>query len=144
LRDAFGGRIAGLKDSSGDIEFARAAAAVAPDFRVFPSNEATLPEARAGRFAGCISATANLNADLCARFLRAGDDAALRDAVAIRQLFDGKPLVAGVKALLAHIHHDRQWTNVKPPLSPFSASDRAEAIARYNRLRKNGSNSAGA
>ena len=66
LRAAFGARIAGLKDSSGDMPFAREAAAIAPDFAVFPSTEAVLIEARGGAFAGCISATANLNADLCA------------------------------------------------------------------------------
>ncbi len=63
----FGSRIAGLKDSSGELGFARAAAAVAPGFAVFPSNEAALLEARNGPFAGCISATVNLNADLRAR-----------------------------------------------------------------------------
>ena len=142
LRQAFGGRIAGLKDSSGDMNFARAASALAPDFRIFPSSEATLGEARSGRFAGCISATANLNADLCARFFHSGDDDALRNAVAIRQLFDNKPLVPGIKALLAHIHGDPRWSNVKPPLSPFSASERAAAIAGYGRVRDNGLNNA--
>ena len=83
---------------------------------MFPSTEAVLLEARAGAFAGCISATANLNADLCARAWRNGDKAALDAAVAIRKLFDGKPLVSGVKALLAHIHGDPALARVKPPL----------------------------
>src|SRR6516164_11206198 len=65
--EKFGERIVGLKDSSGDMAYAREAASIAPRFRVFPSTEAALPEARSGLFAGCISATANLNADLCAR-----------------------------------------------------------------------------
>ena len=34
---------------------------------------------------------------------------ALDAAVTIRKLFDGKPLVSGVKALLAHIHGDAAW-----------------------------------
>src|SRR6202008_4141222 len=72
---SFGGRIVGLKDSSGEMAYARGAAAIAPGFRVFPSTEAALPEARSGPFAGCISATANLNADLCARAYRSGDAA---------------------------------------------------------------------
>ena len=125
LLDAFGDRIVGLKDSSGDMAYAREAAAIAPSFKVFPSTEAVLLEARAGVFAGCISATANLNADLCARAWRTGDPAALAAAVAIRQLFDGRPLVSGVKALLAHIHADPGLARVKPPLAPFPAGDRA-------------------
>src|ERR1700744_5244923 len=118
LLDPFGERFVALKDSSGDMDFARAAAAIAPRFAVFPSTEAALPQARSGGpFAGCISATANLNADLCARAYRSGDTAALTEAVTIRKLFDGKALVPGIKALLAHIHGDTQWSRVQPPLS---------------------------
>jgi 4-hydroxy-tetrahydrodipicolinate synthase len=135
LLDTFGARIVGLKDSSGDMAFARAAAAVGPGFKVFPSTEAALHEARSGAFAGCISATANLNPDLCARAYRAGDAAALAEAVAIRKLFDGKPLVSGVKSLLGHIHGDPQWARVEPPLSPFPAADRAAVIAGYEAVR---------
>jgi 4-hydroxy-tetrahydrodipicolinate synthase len=134
LRAEFPGRIAGLKDSSGDMAYARAAAAIAEDFAVFPSNEATLIEARGGAFAGCISATANCNADLCARAWTQGDADALAAAVAIRKLFDGKPLVAGVKTLLAHIHGDPQLARVKPPLMPLAAADRAAVIAGYDRV----------
>ena len=135
LLQTFPSRIVGLKDSSGDMAFARSAAAIAPDFAVFPSTEAALLEARSGAFAGCISATANLNADLCARAWRAGDQAALHAAVAIRKLFDGKPLVSGVKALLAHIHGDPALARVKPPLSTLSASDRAAVIAGHDAVR---------
>jgi 4-hydroxy-tetrahydrodipicolinate synthase len=135
LLQSFPTRIVGLKDSSGDMAFARAAAAVSSDFAVFPSTEAALLEARAGAFAGCISATANLNSDLCARAWREGDTAALDAAVAIRKLFDGKPLVSGVKALLAHIHGDPALGRVKPPLAAFSAADRAAVVAGYDAVR---------
>jgi 4-hydroxy-tetrahydrodipicolinate synthase len=135
LRDTFPGRIVGLKDSSGDMPFARSAAAIAKDFAVFPSTEACLIEARGGAFAGCISATANCNPDLCGRAWRGGDVAALEQAVAIRKLFDGKPLVSGVKALLAHIHGDPALARVKPPLAAFPAADRAAVIAGYDAVR---------
>jgi 4-hydroxy-tetrahydrodipicolinate synthase len=135
LRAAFGARIAGLKDSSGDMSFAREAAAVDRGFAVFPANEATLIEARQGAFAGCISATINLNADLCAQAWRDGDAAALDQAVAIRRLFDGKAVVPGVKALLAHLHGDPGWAAVKPPLAPFAAADRQAVTAGYDAAR---------
>jgi len=135
LLDTFGERIVGLKDSSGDMNYARAAAAIAPRFKVFPSTEAALPQARSGPFAGCISATANLNDDLCGRAYRSGDIAALDEAVAIRKLFDGKQLVPGVKALLAHIHDDPEWARVAPPLAAFSAADRAAVSAGYESVR---------
>jgi 4-hydroxy-tetrahydrodipicolinate synthase len=135
LLDTFPSRIVGLKDSSGDMAYARSAAAISSDFDVFPSTEAALIEARDGTFAGCISATANLNADLCQRAWKSGDAAALDAAVAIRKLFDGKPLVSGVKALLAHIHGDPMLARVKPPLAAFSAADRAAVTAGHDAVR---------
>ena len=135
LLDSFSSRIAGLKDSSGDMAYARSAAAISNSFAVFPSTEACLLEARRGDFAGCISATANLNADLCAQAWSQGDTTALDAAVTIRKLFDGKPLVPGVKALLAHIHGEPSLSRVRPPLAPFSAADRASVIAGYDAVR---------
>jgi 4-hydroxy-tetrahydrodipicolinate synthase len=135
LLDAFPSRIVGLKDSSGDMDYARSAAAISKEFAVFPSTEACLLEARQGQFAGCISATANCNADLCARAWREGDAKALEAAVTIRKLFDGKPLVSGVKDLLAHIHGDLALARVKPPLSAFSAADRAAVTAVHDAVR---------
>lgn len=136
LLDAFGGRIAGLKDSSGDLSYARAAAKLAPDFKVFPSNEATLMEGRAGTFAGCISATANLNADLCARAWEDGDLLALEAAVRIRKLLDGRQVVSGVKALVAHVHGDAGWARMQPPLVGLPEAERAAVIAGYEDVRR--------
>jgi 4-hydroxy-tetrahydrodipicolinate synthase len=135
LRQSFPGRIAGLKDSSGDMAFARSAAAVAADFAVFPSTEACLLDARRGDFAGCISATANLNSDLCARAFKDGDQTALDAAVAIRKLFEGRPLVPGVKTLLAHIHGDPALARVRPPLAAISAADRTAITGGHDAIR---------
>jgi 4-hydroxy-tetrahydrodipicolinate synthase len=135
LRKNFAGRIVGLKDSSGDMAYARSAAAIDPNFSVFPSTEAALLEARSGAFAGCISATANLNSDLCARAWRNGDAASLDAAVTIRKLFDGKALVSGIKALLAHIHGDPALARMKPPLAAFPAADRNVVVAGYDAVR---------
>jgi 4-hydroxy-tetrahydrodipicolinate synthase len=135
LLDAHSGRIVGLKDSSGDMPYAREAAGVQKGFKVFPSTEACLIEARTGIFAGCISATANLNADLCQQAWASGDTAAQDAAVTIRKLFDGKPLVPGIKSTLAHIHNDATWARVAPPLAPFTAADKAGANAGYDAAR---------
>jgi 4-hydroxy-tetrahydrodipicolinate synthase len=136
LLEVFGERIVGLKDSSGDLPYARAAAGLKTGFAVFPSTEATLLEARKGTFAGCISATANLNADLCSRAFHGGDEAALKTAVAIRQLFDGLPLVPGIKALLAHIHGDHRLGEPMPPLAPFPKNLTEQVTAKYDGLRR--------
>ena len=135
LLETFGARIAGLKDSSGDMPYAREAARISPALKVFPSTEAVLLEARSGAFAGCISATANLNSDLCQRAWQRGDAAAHDAAVTIRKLFDGRPLVPGVKALLAHIHGDAAMARVMPSLAAFSAADTAVVVAGYDQVR---------
>ena len=71
LIGAYGRRVLGVKDSSGDLAYERLLAERHKGFAVYPANEATLLEGReGGKFAGCISATTNLNADLCARALR--------------------------------------------------------------------------
>jgi 4-hydroxy-tetrahydrodipicolinate synthase len=144
LLDEFGARIVGLKDSSGDMAYAREAASIAATFKVFPSTEAVLMEARTGVFAGCISATANVNADLCARAWRHGDAGALEAAVSIRKLFDGKQLVPGVKGLIAHIHGEANWARVKPPLAVFATPERAAVAASYDALRARGAQPPGA
>jgi 4-hydroxy-tetrahydrodipicolinate synthase len=135
LRESFPARIVGLKDSSGDMAFARAAAAVAKDFAVFPSTEACLIDARKGEFAGCISATANCNSDLCQIAWSKGDAVALEAAVTIRKLFEGRQLVPGVKALLSHIHGDPALARVRPSLSAFPAADRTAVFAGYDAVR---------
>jgi 4-hydroxy-tetrahydrodipicolinate synthase len=125
LLDRFPGRIAGLKDSSGDMAYARGLAQAHPMLAVFPSTEAALLEARTGAFAGCISATCNLNSGASARAFHAGDTAEHARAVAIRTLFDGKPLVAGIKAGLAHLHGDLAFAEAMPPLVAWPAAERA-------------------
>jgi 4-hydroxy-tetrahydrodipicolinate synthase len=59
----------------------------------------------------------------------------LEAAVAIRKLFEGRALVPGVKALLAHVHDDAVWAQVMPPLAVFPAADRAAAVSGYDQVR---------
>jgi 4-hydroxy-tetrahydrodipicolinate synthase len=135
LVQQFGSRIAGLKDSSGNIPYAREVAAISSHLHVFPSNEGTLMDARAGGpFAGCISATANLNAALCAKAYRTGDQAALGQAVTIREMFGAIALIPGIKLMLAHIHKDPALAAVMPPLMALSEIDANTLRERYTAL----------
>jgi 4-hydroxy-tetrahydrodipicolinate synthase len=125
-----GERIAGLKDSSGDQAYAREIAAISSQLDVFPSSEATLLEARSGVFAGCISATANLNSADCARAFITGDEAAHRKAIAIRQLLDALPLVPAIKFLLSRSRGEPELAAVVAPLSPLSVQQQTVLLAR--------------
>jgi len=101
LRDVFGERILGLKDSSGDVAYARQIAALFTTFDVFPSNEANLLLARAtGLFAGSLGHRP-ISTQRCARAYKDGDATALARAVAIRSICDGLPLVPAVKSMVA-------------------------------------------
>jgi len=132
LHECFGERIVGLKDSSGDIAYARQIAALSPTLDVFPSNEANLPLARGdGPFAGCISSTANINSADCARAYKDGDATALARAVAIRSVCDGLPLVPAVKSMVAYLEDDEAYARVMPPFLPLAATDRSLLIRRY-------------
>jgi 4-hydroxy-tetrahydrodipicolinate synthase len=130
----FGSRIAGLKDSSGDLDYAGRISEISPALKVFPSNEAILLRARAGEFAGCISATANLNSALCGAAFNRGDAAALAQAVSIRQIFDGLPLVPGIKTLLAELTGDPELANMMAPLCVPSSAQRQEILGRYRKI----------
>jgi 4-hydroxy-tetrahydrodipicolinate synthase len=128
LRDAFDSRIAGLKDSSGDLAYAAEVAAISPELRVFPSNEAVLLRARAGEFAGCISASSNVNAAYCARAFHEGDEEALSTATRVRALVSRTKLIASIKAVLAFARKDPALEALLPPLTPLSETEKRSLL----------------
>ncbi|MFN7191093.1 MAG: dihydrodipicolinate synthase family protein [Rhodospirillales bacterium] len=134
LRRRLPSRIVGLKDSSGDLDYARTVAGIANDFAVFPSNEATLQEARSGTFAGCISATATVNSAFCAKAWRAGDAAAQATATAIRVLVSAGPLIPRIKSVVADMMADPAYAAVLPPMAALPAEEAATLATAVRRL----------
>jgi 4-hydroxy-tetrahydrodipicolinate synthase len=137
LRERHGMTLVGLKDSAGELGYARAVAKAVADFDVFPSSEAALGKADADGFAGCISATANLTAPFAqaawsAQGTPAGA-AAVKKAGELRALVAKHPLISAVKAALAAQYADASWSGVCLPLQPLAAepaSSLCEALAR--------------
>ncbi|HVZ15341.1 MAG TPA: dihydrodipicolinate synthase family protein [Bauldia sp.] len=127
LVHAFGSRIKGLKDSSGDLNYASGVVENFPQLSVFPSNEGTLLQAREGKFAGAISATANLSPAACAAAFRNGDSDALKRAVAIRAIVAKGSLVPRIKSVLSRSLSDDYWANVLPPYAPLG-TDAAQEL----------------
>ncbi len=127
LLNRFGERLAGLKDSSGDLDYARAVARLDTKFAVFPGTEARLGEG----FAGCISATANVTSAMCSQAVHHGDDEALALAVRIRKLMDGKAFAPSVKALLSRIHDQPALADVLPPFVPLVDEEAASLFDAY-------------
>jgi 4-hydroxy-tetrahydrodipicolinate synthase len=132
LKQAFPARIAGAKDSSGDLAYAAELAKI-EDFDVFPSNETALGRADADGFAGCISASVNVTAQLVARFWRDRNNAALAQRVAAaRTLISSVPLIPSVKYLVGQIHGDAEFERLLPPHLPLAEADK-QALADVER-----------
>jgi 4-hydroxy-tetrahydrodipicolinate synthase len=130
--------LGGIKDSSGDLAYSRAVVAAAPGFAVFPSSEATLAEADAQGFAGCISATTNLTAaDSQIAWSRQGTEQgrqAVARAAAQRSVLARQALIASVKAALAAAYEDARWALTCPPLLPRSESEAKALVSELRAL----------
>jgi 4-hydroxy-tetrahydrodipicolinate synthase len=135
LLAAYPRAIAGMKDSSGDWENTRGMLArfAARGFDVFVGSERFLLEALRGGGAGCITATANVNAAAIDRLFRAwrsADAPRLQDEVnAVRGAVERLPVIAALKAILAHHARDPGWAVVRPPLVPLPAERRDALLA---------------
>jgi 4-hydroxy-tetrahydrodipicolinate synthase len=149
LVGAFPHTVVGIKDSSGDLAYARSVAAAFPQLAVFPSSETALAGGGVDGFAGCISATVNVTAPIAARVWRergaletsdpTPDEAALH---AIRSAMTAVPLVAAVKHVVAVLFGDPNLERVAPPLVELapgvaaSLDGRLGAIAAFHEIRR--------
>ena len=110
----------GVKDSSGDLSYSKELAKRLPDIDVFPSSEGTLASAKENHWAGCISATTNVNGAIAqqawqGRGTEQGNQAAQK-ALQIRETLSKFPLVPAVKWAVSVIHKDPFWKRLQPPL----------------------------
>jgi len=130
LRKDFPQIVVGMKDSSGDWANTKMMIEALPGFQVFTSADTSLLDCLRLGGAGCISATANLNALMLRQIADAPAkaDALQATASAVRKEIQAKPLLSATKSLLAHYRQDATWRNTRAPLEPFAAED-ASALA---------------
>lgn len=137
LMGEFPGAVAGLKDSSGNWDNTAAIIAAFPEIETYSASEALLVKNIVAGGAGCISASANVNARGIAaliRGLRTPDEAALlADASAIRSLCEKLPLIPGVKAIVARRMNDEGYARVRPPLVA-AGQDHSVAVSKVAAL----------
>ena len=125
LKAAFPERMAGAKDSSGDLAYAAELAKI-DGFAVFPSSETALGKAKADGYAGCISATVSVTAPLVAAYWREPTNAALAEKVAqARASISAQPLIPAVKYLVAQLHGDPAFERVLPPHLPLTQEQKS-------------------
>lgn len=134
LLAAYPGTVAGIKDSSGDLKsvlgllerFAQRG------FAIYPGSESLLLAAMRSGAAGCISAQANVNAgaivDLYRGWQQPGADARQAALDALRAVLVKFPVIAALKAMIAHHARDDAWAMVRPPLVALSAEERAALV----------------
>src|SRR5919107_2238357 len=124
LIDAYPGVVVGTKDSSGDRERIMTLCREFPDFSVLAGTETLLLETLRGGGAGCISATVNVTSRLARRVHDAHasgnyDEAeSLQERLSqLRASIEAYPVIPALKQLMATLTGDKQWRNIRPPLS---------------------------
>jgi 4-hydroxy-tetrahydrodipicolinate synthase len=122
LKERFPSTLLGVKDSSGDSDYARSLLTLHRDLAILIGDERRLPEAVRMGASGAISGLANVVPDLMLPLANEGRDDQRIFALVEEVL--KYPVTPAVKELVAHQNGDAAWRNVAPPLSPLT---RAEA-----------------
>ena len=135
LRDRFGERLAGVKDSSGDLDHAAGWIAGFPELTILPGSDALAAGVYAAGAAGTITLLGNIFPDEL-EGIRAGDavEERQRFLANARALVEQFPRHAAVKYLL-HLVSGLPRSDVRPPLEELTAEQEAELEARFDELR---------
>jgi 4-hydroxy-tetrahydrodipicolinate synthase len=126
--------VVGIKDSSGDWDNTRALLDCRwDDFRVFAGSEGFLLRTLQQGGAGCISATANVNAAaMHALYSNWQDPQAMNrqeQLDALRRIFQAYPMIPALKAVIATRSGDDQWEMLRPPLVALEAGQKRALLA---------------
>jgi 4-hydroxy-tetrahydrodipicolinate synthase len=127
LISKYPGIVAGLKDSSGDWGNTKAMldAFAKQGFDVFAGSEVFLLDNMRHGGKGCITATGNINPGPIAsvyRNWRSADADRLQAGItATRKIVQRQPMIAALKAAVAHYGNDPRWKTCRPPLVELTA-----------------------
>lgn len=138
LITAYPGTVAGIKDSSGDWSNTQAMLKRFPGWGIFAGSESRLIDTMRLGGRGCISATCNINPAAIARLQAEWNapDAAEQQVACnhIRQIIGRFPMIAGLKATVARLSNDPDWSRLRPPLVELAADQRAVLAAELDLL----------
>ena len=127
LLKRYPGTLAGMKDSSGDLDNMAGAAKAFPGFEVFSgADDVFLPLLEAGGV-GCITACCNIASallgELYAGWKEDGAKALHERATAVRKVCASYPLVPALKEAMARHTGDDGWRAMRPPLMALTDAD---------------------
>ncbi len=129
LLDAFPGVFKGVKDSSGDYAntLAMAQRFGPRGFEVYTGSDENLQRMLADGGAGCITATSNANCHwggiVYARRTGPEADAAQAMLTATRKVAASRPLIPGLREVIARSRKDEAWRRIRPPHLPMTAEE---------------------
>ena len=131
LVKAYDSQVIGIKDSSGDWTNTQALLRAFPGFGTFAGTEEYLLATLRGGGAGCITATANVNATairaLYDDWRSARADGLQEQVTAVRRAIQTKPMIPALKRILAR--GDDGWLNLRPPLVGLSDGEADQLFA---------------
>ena len=134
LLKKYPGQVAGVKDSSGEWANTKAMLdAFAKDgFDVFAGSEVFLLDNLRHGGKGCITATGNVNPgpidNVYRKWRSAQADTLQAGITATRKIVQKQPMIAALKAIIAHFGNDPQWKTVRPPLVELTREQEAVLI----------------
>jgi 4-hydroxy-tetrahydrodipicolinate synthase len=142
LLRAFPGTIAGIKDSSGNLDNMLKMIRNFPGFAVFAGADPLMMPALAEGGAGCITAAANLIARDLATVFRHLDNPSQAATVAraqqriveTRRITTQYAQIPAVKALIAQRYNDNAWRSVRPPLTALDNTARQQVECDFAKL----------
>lgn len=133
LLSRYPGTIAGLKDSSGDIENTLSVIREFPQLRVFCASESLLLETLRNGGAGCISACANVNPAAIGKLYQEWQSPQAEALQAglnpVRAIFESRPMIAALKAAAARFGEYPGFSIVRPPLTAFDREQTDSLLA---------------
>jgi 4-hydroxy-tetrahydrodipicolinate synthase len=132
LRKAFPEIIAGVKDSSGDWFNTEALLRQHSDLAILVGDERQLARAVRAGAQGTICGLANICPGAMLPLAERG-----QDDPRIKQLVDALeefPVIAAVKAIIAHRTGDKSWLNTRAPLSPIGAAELVALAGHYDAI----------
>jgi 4-hydroxy-tetrahydrodipicolinate synthase len=133
LKAAFPGVVTGVKDSGVDWTYTENLLKTDDDLLILIGNEKHLSAGIRLGAHGAISGLANVCPDILLEQIETGKDDDLRIAELASEILR-LPFVPAIKALLAEMHKDPVWLNVRPPLVALSEDDAACLVNAFHRI----------
>ncbi len=129
--------VAGMKDSSGDLDNMVNAAEKFPGFEVLSGSEHCFYPLLERGGAGCITACSNVTSQLAQVVYRDfkdnnGPSAANEPLVAIRNVIQEYPLSSALKELIARHTGNDQWRNTRPPFTNMDEVTRRKLFNEFD------------